>query len=242
MGFVFDIFHEHKSRYGARRITIELKRIGIEKNYKHIQSIMRELGLQAKGTTRRYRCNKPVLDPGANLLNREFDHKTKNRAWVGDITYVPTKEGFLYLAIMLDLHSRKVVGWSMGKRINENLTVDAFRQAYDRERPSEGLLLHTDRGSQYTSKAFNRELEQKSCIHSYSRKGNPYDNAVMESFYRTLKRELLDKKDKFPDRITARQEIFKYIELYYNTKRAHSSLGYMSPVDYERKNAHKINS
>lgn len=126
MEFVSDIFFEHKSRYGARRITVEFEKIGISKNYKHVQSIMRELGLQAKGTTKRYRPKTPVPDSGTNLLKREFDISIKNRAWVGDITYVPTQQGFLYLGIMLDLHSRKVVGWSMADKMSENLTIAAL--------------------------------------------------------------------------------------------------------------------
>jgi len=118
-------------------------------------------------------------------LNRKFETSVKNRVWVGDITYIPTKEGFLYLSTLLDLHSRKVVGWSMANRMSENLTIGTFRQACDRERPPNGLLIHTDRGSQFTSRRYNQELARKECVHPYSRKGNPYDNAVMESFYRT---------------------------------------------------------
>ena len=237
MIFIAEIFDKHNGRYGARRIAAELTRIGIPQNDKRVGRIMREMGLFGKGTMLRHRKGKPVADAGSNLLNREFDVGVRNRVWAGDITYIPTKEGFLYLSTLLDLHSRKVVGWSMADRMSENLAIDAFKQAYDREIPSGGLLIHTDLGSQFTSRRFNKELADKECVHSYSRKGNPYDNAVMESFYRTLKRELFDKKEKFADRLVARQEIFKYIELYYNTKRAHSSLGYMSPIEYERANA-----
>ena len=235
--FIGEIFARHNGRYGARRIAFELTRIGIPQNDKRVGRIMRELGLFGKGTTRKHRKGSAIPDAGSNLLNRKFEVGVKNKVWMGDITYIPTKEGFLYLSTLLDLHSRKVVGWTMAKRMSENLAIDAFKQAYEREQPDVGLLVHTDLGSQFTSKRYNKSLKDKGCIHSYSRKGNPYDNAVMESFYRTLKRELLNKKEKFADRLSARQEIFKYIELYYNIKRAHSSLGYLSPREYERANA-----
>lgn len=153
----------------------------------------------------------------------------------------PTREGWPCLAIYLDLFSRKIVGWQAPFRINENLEIDALDNAVNRENPKKGLMVHTDRGSQYTSSRFCRELEDRGFVQSFSRKGCPYDNAVMESFFKTLKRELpLDRK--YDTRIEARQEIFKFIELYCNTRRPHSSLGNLSPVEYERQCAHWLDS
>ena len=198
----------------------ELARDDIHTSKKRVARIMRTLGLQAKGTPRRYRkTNTPSRQKRANLLDRVFSVNDRNSVWVGDITYVPTKQGFLHLAVMIDLYSRKVVGWSMSSGISEKLAVSALNQAIGRENPSAGLIVHTDRGSQYTSRAFQRALGEAGFTHSMSRKGNPYDNAVSESFFRTLKRELV-KGAAF--------------ELYYNTRRMHSSLGYKSPVEYER--------
>jgi len=197
---------------------------------------MQKLGLQAKGTPRRYRkTNAPSYQERANLLDRVFRVNDKNAVWVGDITYIPTKQGFLHLAIMIDLYSRKVVGWSMSSGISERLATGALKQAIGREGSCRGLIVHTDRGSQYTSRAFQKALDENGFTHSMSRKGNPYDNAVSESFFRTLKRELV-KGAAFEDRLVAQQAIFKYIELYYNRRRMHSSLDYQSPVEFELQN------
>ena len=180
---------------------------------------MRTLGLQAKGTPRRYRkTNTPSRQEKANLLDRVFSVSNRNSVWVGDITYIPTKQGFLHLAVMIDLYSRKVVGWSMSSGISERLATGALNQAIGRENPAAGLIVHTDRGSQYTSRAFQKALDENGFTHSMSRKGNPYDNAVSESFFRTLKRELV-KGAAFEDRLVAQQAIFKYIELYYNRQK-----------------------
>jgi len=212
----------------------ELSRIDIQTSKKRVARIMKKLGLQAKGTPKRYRkTNAPSYQERANLLDRVFTVNSRNSVWVGDITYIPTKQGFLHLAVMIYLYSRKVVGWSMSSGISEKLVVSALNQAIGRENPCPRLIVHTDRGSQYTSRAFQKALSDSGFTHSMSRKGNPYDNAVSESFFRTLKRELV-KGAVFEDRLVAQQAIFKYIELYYNRRRMHSSLGYKSPVEYER--------
>jgi len=235
--FIKRIFEEHEGRYGSNRIMRELAREDIHTSKKRVARIMRKLGLQAKGTPRRYRrTGNPSEQEKANLLDRVFSVNDRNSVWVGDITYVPTKQGFLHLAVMIDLYSRKVVGWSMSSGISEKLATGALNQAIGREGPCSGLIIHTDRGSQYTSRAFQRALLENGFTHSMSRKGNPYDNAVSESFFRTLKRELV-KGAAFEDRLVAQQAIFKYIELYYNRKRMHSSLGYQTPVEYERQMA-----
>jgi len=184
----------------------------------------------AKGAKKPYHYypNKTQYEERENILNRVFTANEKNKIWVGDITYIPTRHGFLYLAVFIDIFSRKVTGWSMDTKIKDSLVMTAFYQAVGREHPDEGLIVHTDRGSQYTSQRF----QAFGCQQSMSRKGNPYDNAVMESFYRTLKRELVQDAN-YDDPEQARMDIFKYIETYYNTKRIHSALGWISPVQYE---------
>ena len=230
---VLRIFHEHKGRYGAYRISIILRREGKCFSKRRILNTMRDLGLVAKGCNyqhkHRVQISKGIERP--NLLNQIFKATEKNKVWVGDITYIRTKKGFLYLAAFVDIYTRKVVGWSMDNRIKESIVLNAFEQAYGREHPSAGLIVHTDRGSQFAG-SFQSLLRKHQFIASVSRKGNPYDNALMESFFRTLKRELINGTT-FEDFEHAKLEVFKYIELYYNTKRLHSALGYESPARYE---------
>ena len=165
-----------------------------------------------------------------------FKTTDKNKIWVGDITYIPTQKKTLFLAVFVDIFSRKVVGWAMDTRMKDQLVIAAFNQAYGKERPEPGLIVHTDQGAQFTGNNFQMLLKARKAIHSESRKGNPYDNALMESFYRTLKRELIqDAHFETPEQ--AQKEIFKYIELYYNTKRMHSALGYVSPSEFEKQNS-----
>lgn len=197
--------------------------------------LMREMNLMAKGARKHYLnyVKKASTNNSPNLLEQQFITTKKNTVWVGDITYIPTKEGTLYLSTFIDLFTRKVVGWSMSSRIKESIAIDAFLQAYGREQPQSGLVIHTDQGSQYTSYNFRAVIEDHGCILSNSRRGNPYDNAVMESFFKTIKRELIN-DSKYSNREQAQQDIFKYIEMYYNTERIHSSLGYMTPIEYEK--------
>ncbi len=236
-GFVAGKFELHKGRYGHRRIDRELRRDGIAVSERRVLAVMRRLGLKAKGATRRHRRAKPVEkgDPRVNLINRVFDVDAGNRLWVGDITYIDTDEGRLYLAAVIDAWHRKVVGWSMSDRITEKLAIDALEQAVGREDPPDdfSLVFHDDQGSQYTSRAFQRCLESHGIARSMSRPGNPWDNAVAESFIKTLKRELINDR-RYKSRDEARQEAFKYIELYYNRQRLHSKNGYMAPCDLER--------
>ena len=236
-GFVVEKFELHKGRYGYRRINRELRRDGIVVSEKRVLAVMRRLGLQAKGTARKHRRAKPVEkgDPRVNLINRVFDVDARNRLWVGDITYIDTDEGWLYLAAVIDAWHRKVVGWSMSGRITEKLAIDALEQAVGREDPPDdfSLVFHDDQGSQYTSRAFQRCLESHGIAQSMSRPGNPWDNAVAESFFKTLRRELInDRRCKTGDE--ARREVLKYIELHYNRQRLHSKNGYMAPCDLER--------
>ena len=236
-GFVVEKFEPRKGRYGYRRINRELRRDGIVVSEKRVLAVMRRLGLQAKGTARKHRRAKPVEkgDPRVNPINRVFDVGARNGLWVGDITYIDTDEGWLYLAAVIDAWHRKVVGWSMSGRITEKLAIDALEQAVGREDPPDdfSLAFHDDRGSQYTSRAFQRCLESHGIAQSMSRPGNPWGNAVAESFFKTLRRELINGR-RYKTRDEARQEVFKHIELYYNRQRLHSKNGYMAPCDLER--------
>ena len=236
-GFVVERLELHKGRYGYRRINRGLRRDGIVVSEKRVLAVMRRLGPQAKGTTREHGRAKPVEkgDPRASLINRVFDADARNRLWVGDITYIDTDEGWLCLAAAMDAWHRKVVGWSMSGRTTERLAIDAPGQAVGREDPPDdfSLAFHDGQGSQYTSRAFQRCLESHGMAQSMSRPGNPWDNAVAESFFKTLERELINDR-RYKTRDEARQEAFKYIELYYNRQRLHSKNGYMAPCDLER--------
>lgn len=169
-----------------------------------------------------------------NILDRKFDVEAigdKNRVWAGDITYVQTRQGWLYLAMVIDLGSRRIVGWSMGTKIDTNLVLTAMRAAITSRKPMTGIIFHSDRGSQYASIAFRNLLKSYGIVQSMSRKGNCWDNAPSESFFGSMKSELGDPV--FEDRETARAILFEYIEIWYNRKRRHSSLSYLSPEQYE---------
>ncbi|MFK4936591.1 IS3 family transposase [Lactococcus garvieae] len=231
------VFHEHKGRYGAVRITRVLHEQGTLTNTKRVGKLMHLMGLYAKGSCYKYKhYNRkgPSLSR-ANLINQTFKATAPNKVWLGDMTYIPTKEGTLYLAVNIDVFSRKIVGWSMSSRMQDKLVIDCLLQASGKEQPQADLIVHTDQGSQYTSSRYQSTLRQIGARSSMSRKGNPYDNAMMESFYKTLKRELINDAH-FETRAEATQEIFKYIETYYNTKRMHSALDYKSPRDFEKYN------
>jgi putative transposase len=229
------IHAEVKARYGSPRIHAELIARGQDCCVNTVAKLMRDAGIAAK-TARKFRCTTdsnhdlPVAD---NLLDRQFDPASPNASWVADITYVPTREGWLYLAAVEDLYSRRVVGWSMADHLESRLVVDALEMAVQQRWPEEGLLAHSDRGSQYASDHYRRLLERNGIACSMSRRANCWDNAPMESFFASLKKELVQDAD-FATRAEARAAIFEYIEVFYNTKRRHSSLGYVSPAEYER--------
>ena len=227
------IFKKNKERYGSPRIYHALRRSDpIGKN--RVARLMHEDGLMAR-SRRKFKATTdsnhrhPVAP---NLLNRQFGVSVPDAVWLGDITYIPTGEGWLYLAVLMDLASRRIVGWSMSDRIKSELTIQALDSAIRQRRPKGGLLHHTDRGSQYACGDYQRVLEDHGIRCSMSRRGNCWDNAPMESFFRSLKVELIFGR-RFDTRASARQEIFDYIEAYYNQKRLHSSLGYLSPAEYE---------
>lgn len=195
---------------------------------------MKENGIEAKHkkkfkTTTDSNHNLPVAK---NHLKRNFKVNKPNQTWVSDISYVHTDEGWLYLAVFIDLYSRKVVGWSMSERIKADLVVDAFRMALFRQKQKAPKVVHSDRGSQYASEIFRKELKAHRCKQSMSRKGDCWDNAVAESFFGTLKTELIY-HEKFKTREQARLSIFDYIEVFYNRQRLHSYLNYLSPEKFE---------
>jgi transposase InsO family protein len=176
--------------------------------------------------------SKHSLPIAPNILKREFGVKEPNKVWTSDITYIPTQEGWLYLAGVMDLCSRTAVGWSMSDTLERTLALDALKMAYRRRRPADGLIHHSDRGSQYASEDYRNLLTGYGMQMSMSRKGDCWDNAPMESFFGTLKKELVHQR-KYRTRDEARRDIFEYIEIFYNRERLHSSLGYLSPADYE---------
>ena len=229
------IHQESRGNYGSPRITRELRKNGIVVNEKTVAEIMKESGIQAKHkkkfkATTDSNHNLPVAK---NRLKRNFKAKKPNRVWVTDITYIRTDEGWLYLAAFIDLFSRKVVGWSMSERMKADLVVDAFRMALFRQKRNAPRLVHSDRGSQYASEAFRKELKAHGCKQSMSRRGNCWDNAVAESFFGTLKTELVH-HEKYKTREEARLNIFDYIETFYNRQRLHSYLNYVSPEEFEK--------
>jgi transposase InsO family protein len=229
-----DVFNEHKGCYGSPRITRQLKNNGIPCGKNRIARIMQKNSIWAK-TKKRFKIttNSRHKNPIApNLLNQEFRINKINRAWVSDITYIYTREGWLYLSGILDLCSKKIVGWSMSERLTHKLVTKALEQAMLRRDIKDVLILHSDRGSQYASHDYTHLLAENNFIQSMSSAGNCYDNAVMESFFKTLKTELVYWQD-YKTRNDAKKSIFEYIEIYYNRKRMHSSIGYMSPEEFE---------
>jgi len=235
LAMIRKIHAESRGNYGSPKIYRELRKGGIVVNHKTVEELMKKHGIQAKRrkkfkATTNSKHNLPVAE---NLLDRQFEAKRLNQAWVGDITYIPTEEGWLYLATWIDLCSRKIVGWSMSSRMTADLVVNAFRMALFRQKRQAPDMVHSDRGSQYASQEFRDELKRYGCKQSMSRKGNCWDNAVAESFFGTLKNELVH-HEKYKTREQARLSIFNYIEVFYNKRRIHSHLNFVSPEDFEK--------
>ena len=229
------VFEDSRQTYGTRRIRDDLDQQGQRVSRARIGRLMRQAGLRCK-TRRRFRAttnSNHTLPVAPNRLDRQFQVAEPDRAYVGDITYVATGEGWLYLAVFLDLFSRQVVGWAMSSWMTADLVVDALQMARWRRRPGKGLLVHSDRGSQYASGRFQTMLKDHGYIGSMSRKGNCWDNAPAESFFHTLKTELIHHR-RFETREQAKQEIFEYIEVFYNRQRKHSTLGYRTPAEFDQ--------
>jgi transposase InsO family protein len=220
--------------YGSPRVCQALREQDEPCGENRVARLMREDGLRAK-TKRRFKAttdSKHDFAVAPNLLNRDFYPEAPNQVYAGDITYVWTAEGWLYLAVVIDLFSRSVVGWAMDKRMTRQLVMNALRMAVQRRRPPSGVIFHSDRGSQYASADFQSLLAHYGLRCSMSRKGDCWDNAVVESFFGSLKQELVFHQ-KYLTRFQARQSIFDYIERFYNRRRLHSTLGYKSPAAYE---------
>ncbi len=234
-----EAFEISRSTYGSVRIRRYWQRQGysfsrhrIARLMKHADLIPRKAARWHPQTTRQ----RPGARIAPNLLNREFWASQPNQKWVGDITYIDTAEGWLYLASILDLYSRRVVGWAMGEHNDANLVEQAWKMAVTHRHPPADLLHHTDRGSQYTSETYLKLLEQARCHISMSRTGNCYDNAVMESFFATLKGECAYRQ--FATQTEARTTLFEFIEVWYNRQRLHSALGFLSPIEFEHSSGH----
>lgn len=232
-----NIYKISRETYGSPRVTHALKNEGIQCGKNHIAKLMKENNIVAK-TRKKFKATTnskhkyPVAD---NILKQDFTAPKPNQIWVADITYIPTDEGWLYLAAIVDLYNKKVVGWAMDSTMTKQLCIDALKQAIGRQRPSKGLIHHSDRGVQYASKEYQKVLKSNGFKASMSRKGNCYDNACMESFFGTLKTELIY-FTRFKTRAEARLAIFEYIEVFYNRIRLHSKLGYKSPEEFEKQN------
>jgi putative transposase len=229
------VFFESKKCYGSPRIYKQLRSEGIYCGRHRIARLMHREGIIAR---KRRTYKRPIsaqrIQPIArNILGRNFTVKKANRVWAGDVTYFWTRTGWLHLAIVMDLFSRKIIGWSMSSRVDKEFTKEALRMALINREPKHRLIHHSDQGAEYTNKEYQCLLKQWQIIPSMSRKANCYDNAVVESFFKTIKAELVREKA-FGTKEEARTAIFEYIEIFYNRKRLHSSLGYLSPEEFER--------
>jgi transposase InsO family protein len=237
---ILEVHVKSKRRYGSPRIHRALRRRGRKVGRKRVARLLRQQGLQAR-RPRRFRVttdSKHSLPVAPNHLNRRFRARRPDRVWLGDITYFWTSEGWLYLAVLMDLCTRKIVGWATASRLTEDLAHRALKSALANRRPPKRLLHHTDRGSQYASHAYRETLRRHGLRLSMSRKGNCWDNAPMESFFSSMKTEL-DLELPPSTREACHAEVFEYIEAFYNRERLHSSIGYMSPDEFERKLANQ---
>jgi putative transposase len=229
------IYEKNKGRYGSPRIEKELRKKGIKTSPKRVARLMKENGLKAR-TKRKYKAttnsrhNLPVAE---NLLRQDFMVRELNKVWTSDITYIWTTEGWVYLAVVLDICSRNLIGWKTSNYLGKELVIGALNKALKYRKPKSGLIFHSDRGIQYASHEVCKILEKHNITQSMSNKGNCYDNAITETFFHTLKTELIYSTS-YETRQEAELDLFEYIELYYNRQRLHSSLNYLSPVEFEK--------
>ncbi len=231
---IAQIHEGSRQTYGAPRVHAALRAGGVRCGPRRVARLMRAAGLV--GRRRRRQARTTIADPAAapapNLVARDFAAPAPDRLWIGDSTYIATWEGWLYLAVLLDAHSRRVIGWAMADHLRTELALDALAMALAARRPAAGLIHHTDRGCQYTADAYRSALAAVGIAVSMSRSGDCYDNAMAESFFATLKAEALDGRP-WPTRRAARQAIFEWLEIFYNRQRLHSALGFRSPVAFE---------
>jgi len=230
-----EIYRESRCNYGSPRILVQLRRDGWKIGKKRVVRLMKERDIkvvQKPSYRPRTTDSKHSLPVSENLLQDLGHVENINQVWVSDITYIPTREGWMYLSAFMDLKSRKIKGWRMRSNMKTDLVLDAYMQAVFTHRPPEGLIVHSDRGSQYASGSFREALKRTGAISSMSGKGYCYDNAAMESFWATLKKDLKITKP-FKTKEDAKETIFDYIEVYYNRRRIHSSINDLSPIDFE---------
>lgn len=232
-------FHQASKRiYGSPRIHQDLLETKEAVGVNRVARLMSEAGIQSK-MARKFVIttdSKNTIQPAPDLLRRNFKPARKNQAWVSDTTFIPTRQGWLYLAIVLELYSRQVIGWAMGNKNNAKLVQDALTMAVWRRGRVRDVIVHSDQGSTYASGDYQKQLKVNDLFCSMSRKGECLDNAVAESFFGTLKTELVDHED-YPTKQDAKQSLFEYIEVFYNRRRRHSYLGYISPVEFEERYA-----
>jgi len=240
LAYIQDIHKQSRKTYGSPRIHAKLSQMKVGCSRKRVAKLMRMHGIQAKMRKKWKKTTKQGKGkPAKNLLQQNFYSPKPNHAWVGDITYVHTKEGWLYVSAVLDLFSRKIIGLSMGKYLDTKLVIRALDQAFYHRKPDKGLIHHSDKGCQYTSESFGKIAQDYGISLSMSGTGNCYDNAAMESFFHTLKTEHVHLQS-FETREEAKRSIFEYIEVFYNRERIHSFLGYLSPEEFERNWSKKI--
>lgn len=231
---IIHIYSNHRGKYGYPRITKELNKTGINCGKNRVYSIMNKLSLKAKNK-KKFKVttdSKHKLPTYSNVINRDFSATSINQKWFTDISYIHTGEGWLYLAIVIDVYSRAIIGWSMSNTIDKKLVCNALNMALWRRHFPKGVIVHSDRGSQYCSAEYQSILRNHGLVCSMSRKGNCWDNAIAEAFFSILKTELVYDY-KYKTRQEARNSVFKYIETYYNQLRIHSSIGYLSPMEFE---------
>jgi putative transposase len=231
---IVEVHKRSRETYGYPRVHAELRALGVRCGRRRVARLMRKAGIRGcmRGREKRTTRRDSRATPATDLVNRNFRATAPDRLWTADITYVKTDEGFLHLAFVLDVYSRRIVGWSMASHLRTELVVDALEMAVWRRKPSAGLVHHSDRGTQYTALSFGKRLEEVGIVPSMGRAGSALDNAISESFVATLKVELVH-TCRFLTREAASNAIFEYLEAFYNRRRLHSSLGYVSPENYE---------
>nr|WP_244898650.1 IS3 family transposase [Staphylococcus lutrae] len=232
---IYKVYIGSQKRYGSPKITKELMKEGIKVSQRTVTRLMKEMGIRSI-TKKKYKAttdSKHNLPIYPNLLNQRFKVEKPGVVWVSDITYIYTREGWVYLATVMDLFSRRIIGWSMSNRMTKDLVISALERAFTAQKPTAGLIHHSDRGSQYASIEYQNILRENEIITSMSRKGNCYDNACIESFHSIIKKELIHHCN-FQTRNEAMFSIIEYIVTFYNSKRIHSTLNYLSPLEFEK--------